>query len=147
VARILLVEDNPDVLVLFEEILRIAGYQVYTGETFQAAQDLLALGEYDLLITDGRLPDGTGVALADKAKEKGIVALIVTGFLDALHRGSPGIEDHYTILQKPLTPNELLAAVGSAIGRAASPKDGPQPRIPHGLAQMSWVDMIATDRE
>ena len=54
--RILLVEDNLDVLVLFEEVLMIAGYQVDTSDTFQAADDLLALGEYDLLVTDGRLP-------------------------------------------------------------------------------------------
>jgi two-component system response regulator PilR (NtrC family) len=146
-ARILLIDDNPDVLVLFEEILLIAGYQVDTGETFQAADDLLSLGEYDLLVTGSRVPDGTGMVLADKAKERGIAALIVTGFLHPLHRGNPGIEDHYTILQKPLTPNDLLAAVSSAIGRAVSPKNKPQSRVPHGIAQVSWVDMIATDRE
>jgi DNA-binding NtrC family response regulator len=145
VARILLVEDNPNILVLFEEILLIAGYQVDTGETFQAADDLLALGEYDLLVTDGRLPDGTGMVLADKAKEKGIAVLIVTGFLHALHRGNPSIEDQYTILQKPLTPNDLLAAVSSAIGCDQSKEVGQLSR--QGPAQVSWVDMIATDRE
>jgi DNA-binding NtrC family response regulator len=146
VARILLVEDNPDILVLFEEILLIAGYQVDTGETFQAADDLLALREYDLLVTDGRLPDGTGTVLADKAKEKGIAALIVTGYLHALHRGNPSIEGQYTILQKPLTPSDLLAAVSAAIGCGQSKEVG-QLSWQDRPAQVSWVDMIATDRE
>jgi DNA-binding response OmpR family regulator len=146
-ARILLVEDDPGILALFEQVLLLAGYDVDTGETFQTANDLLASGEYDLLVTDGRLPGGTGMALAYKAKEKGIVTLIVTGFLHSFNRGNPGIEDHYTILQKPLTPKDLLAAISAAIGCAVSLTNRPKPHMPHGMTQVSWVDMIATDRE
>jgi DNA-binding NtrC family response regulator len=114
-SRILLVEDDPDVLVLFQEVLLIAGYEVDTAETFRTADNLLASREYDLLVTDGRLPDGTGTMLADKASAKGIAALIVTGFLHSLHRANPNIVlDHYSVLRKP-TPNVLLTAIGRAI--------------------------------
>lgn len=114
--RILLVEDDPGVLVLFEEILLIAGYHVDTGATFHVANDLLASREYDLLLTDGKLPDGSGLMLADTAKAKGIKALIVTGFLSELDR-KPGVDlNSYVVLRKPLAPTDLLAAVGGAIG-------------------------------
>jgi two-component system, NtrC family, response regulator PilR len=119
VPRILLVEDDPDVLTLFEEVLHIAGYHVETAETFQAADNLLTSGGYDLLVTDGRLPDGTGVVLADKAKAQGIAALIVTGFLHALDLGSPSADlNQYTILRKPVTPQVLLGALTKTMAAA-----------------------------
>jgi Response regulator receiver domain len=62
--RILLVEDDPDVLLVFEEVLIDAGYEVDTAATFREADNLLGLGEYDLLLSDGRLPDGNGAFVA-----------------------------------------------------------------------------------
>jgi DNA-binding response OmpR family regulator len=110
--RILLVEDDPGVLLLFEEVLFGAGYQVDTADTFRAADDLLALREYDLLLSDGWLPDGTGMSLADHAKLKGIPALLVTAYIDRLWSRGPVINlNNYNVLQKPLTPGVLLAAV------------------------------------
>ena len=76
-ARILLVEDDPEVLLVFEQVLRDEAYEVDTSETFSGGRDHLELRHYDLLITDGRLPDGTGLGLADIAHGKSIPALIV----------------------------------------------------------------------
>lgn len=116
-SRILLVEDDPDILTLFAEVLDIAGYEVDTAETFQAADELLTAGGYDLLVTDGRLPDGTGMVLADKAEAQSISALIVTGFLHALDLGNPRADlSHYAILRKPVTPQVLLGAITKTIG-------------------------------
>jgi two-component system, NtrC family, response regulator HydG len=112
-SRILLVEDDPDVLPIFKEILLDAGHQVDTAERFRAAGDLLASREYDLVVSDGRLPDGTGMMLADKAKAKGIPCLIVTGYLHDLRDSHPGVDfDQYAVLRKPVRSDVLLAAVG-----------------------------------
>jgi CheY-like chemotaxis protein len=113
--RILLVEDDPDVLLVFDEVLRDAGYNVDCATTFSAADNMLDLSSYDLLLSDGRLPDGTGLMLADKAKAKGIPALIVTGYLLDPH-GSDFDFDAYTVLRKPITPRALLAEVGRFVG-------------------------------
>jgi DNA-binding response OmpR family regulator len=118
--RILLVEDDPGVLLIFEEVLKRAGYEVDAAEKFSVADGLLESREYDLLLTDGKLQGGTGVMLADKAKAKGITALIVTGFLYELD-SAPGVNlKNYTVLRKPLTPPDLLTAVTRAIGAATS---------------------------
>ena len=111
-ARILLVEDDPDVLLLFEEVLLDAGYQVDAAGRFREADNLLALRNYDLLLSDGRLPDGTGVILADHAKAKGVPAVIVTGYLQS--NPKLGV-NAYTVLRKPVTPHVLLAWVDRAI--------------------------------
>jgi len=113
---ILLVDDDPDVLVLFEEVLLSAGYQVDTAATFGEGNNLLAVGEYDLLLSDGQLPDGNGMMLADKAKARRIPALIVTGYLSWLHERNPRIDiNTYKVLRKPVTPQVLLRAIASTI--------------------------------
>jgi DNA-binding response OmpR family regulator len=113
---ILLVEDDPDVLLLFEEVLVGAGYQVDTAETFRKADALLTLHEYDLLLSDGQLPDGNGLMLANKAKAKCIPVLIVTGYLSWLHERHPKLDiNAYTVLRKPVTPQVLLGAITSTI--------------------------------
>ena len=109
-ARILLVEDDPDVLPLFEEILLDAGHQVDTAATFRAAAALLASRDYDLVVSDGRLPDGTGIGVADDAKARGIRALIVTGYLEGLRDSHPNLAN-YPVLRKPVTAGTLQAVV------------------------------------
>ena len=115
-SRILLVEDEPGVLALFEDVLLAAGYQVDTADTFQAADDLLALRDYALLLSDGWLPGGTGMTLADHAKLKGIPALIVTAYIDKLQLpGLPIRWSDYTVLSKPLTPHALIDGISQMI--------------------------------
>jgi DNA-binding NtrC family response regulator len=111
-ARIMLVEDDPEVLLIFHEILLEAGHQVDTAETFRAAAELLASRDYDLVVSDGRLPDGTGMGLADSAKVKGIKSLIVTGYAWGLRDGDPRFNlDNYVVMRKPVSARDLQAAV------------------------------------
>jgi CheY-like chemotaxis protein len=115
-ALILVVEDDPDVLLLFQEVLADAGYKTDAAKTFCEAYVLLDLREYDLVLADGRLPDGTGITLADKAKSRGIPALIVTGYLPWLCDHNPKFDvSAYRVLQKPVRPSVLLAEVNNAI--------------------------------
>ena len=124
--RILLAEDDPDVLLLFEEVLVGAGYQVDTATTCREAGQLLVLREYDLLVSDGRLPDGTGITLADIAKARRIPALIVTGYRGWLHERHPQLDiNAYKVLSKPVTPRVLLGAITKTM--AASVSDGAKP--------------------
>jgi DNA-binding NtrC family response regulator len=105
--RILLVEDDFDVLFLLEHTLDSAGYHVESANTEQRACSILDRHSYDLVLTDGLLPDGTGVSVADKASEHGTRALIITGYAARLH---PDIL-RYPYLLKPLRPEELLREV------------------------------------
>jgi|SRR5579872_2147480 len=111
-ARILLVEDDQDVLMLFSEVLAEAGHAVDWAETFKGGAELLIRGEYDLLLSDGRLPDGTGIMLADRARAKGIAAVIITGYpLGMLKHGDNIDLREYKVLRKPITTSALLAVV------------------------------------
>ena len=62
---ILLVEDDEQVCDILGEFLRDSGYQVDVAGTVTAACSLLAGDRtYNLVVTDGRLPDGNGLMIA-----------------------------------------------------------------------------------
>jgi len=115
--RILLVEDDPELRLLLEHVLLGAGYRVDTAATVAAAFDLLDGPPYDLVLADGRLEDGTGMMVAEKAGETGAKTLIITGYAFELPRDQLG---RYEYLLKPLRPSELLEAVDRVLHSARS---------------------------
>jgi DNA-binding NtrC family response regulator len=108
-SRILLVEDDHNVRVLLEHVLIDAGHEVDSTATVAEATSLLDSGvTYELLLADGRLPDGTGMALADLAQASGIKTLIITGYAFQLASQDLG---RYEFLMKPVRPAELIEAI------------------------------------
>jgi DNA-binding response OmpR family regulator len=93
-ARLLLFEDGDDVRETMKKMFVNAGYEVETAATVFMATPLLGQGEYDLVVTDGRLPDGHGLRVAKLARETGIPALIVTAY-------PFGLPLEWPVLQKP----------------------------------------------
>jgi CheY-like chemotaxis protein len=111
--RILLVDDDIAVRLVFLEILFDAGYEVDTAHSFEAGTAILETGHaFDLLITDGRFTDGTGAALADVADARGIPVLIVTGNAIELDGAK------YPVLAKPMRTEALLSAVKAVLKAA-----------------------------
>lgn len=110
--RILLIEDDPNVRMLMEHVLLHESYDVETAGTAAAAKPLIGSGTYDLIVADGRLPDGTGMMLADQARKRGIPSLIVTGYAFELMKDDLG---RFDFLLKPVRPDELLQAVERAL--------------------------------
>ena len=110
--RILLIEDDQHVRMLMEHVLLHESYEVETTGTAERAKALIASREYDLVVADGRLPDGTGMMLADQAQQRGIPAFIVTGYAFELMKEGLG---RFDFLLKPVRPDELLQAVDRAL--------------------------------
>lgn len=118
-AKILLVEDDPDVGPLMFHVLFGAGHSVHGSAWAAEAMRLLDAVRYDLVVADGRLPDGSGIAIADAAAARGIKALIVTAY--ALQFPAADLERHPYLL-KPVRPAELLLSVARLLGEI-----GPEP--------------------
>ena len=108
--RILVVEDDADVRFIVEHILLEAGYEVDAAGTMNRGVEMLRSRRYDLVLADGKLPDGTGLDIADMAVRKGTKALIMTGYAFTL----PPDADRHEILLKPLRPREIVTAVERA---------------------------------
>lgn len=117
--RILVVDDERQILTLCQRVLTRAGYQVATAGGFREAAALIPQGPYDLLITDLRLPDGSGWDVAKSFQEtfpEGKI-IVISGCLE----GDPALLDlpHWTLadfLAKPFHVNMLRDTVQRALG-------------------------------
>ena len=120
--RLLVVDDEPDLRTLYELTLVREGYDVECAGTVEEAWALLEQGGdavFHLLITDMRLPDGTGLDLLrrlDEAgrREKGIVITAYGSPENAVEALKAGAYDYLT---KPVDLRQFRAVVASALGR------------------------------
>lgn len=114
--RILVVEDEEDLLEIYSSFLRNAGYIVETAIDGRKAIEKAKNTEFDLVLLDIKLPDILGEEVAKKLKEinKNIIIIMVTGFpsfqksIDSLDLGV------YDILLKPITVEELIRVMKDA---------------------------------
>jgi PAS domain S-box-containing protein len=110
--RILLVEDHVDSADVLAKILSHLGYEVDTAGTSASALDLYRSNEYDLVLSDIGLPDGSGIELLQQMKGlKDVPAIALTGFgteEDMLRAQQTGFLHHLT---KPVDIQHLQAAI------------------------------------
>jgi two-component system cell cycle sensor histidine kinase/response regulator CckA len=114
--RVLVVEDEPLVRGLLQEMLSRAGYQVQTAPEAGAALELLEGTAFDLVITDQGMPGIPGTELAARLKDRhpDMAVLLLTGWGDeTLARvQSSNVRG---VLAKPLSEEALLQAVADAL--------------------------------
>jgi two-component system, NtrC family, response regulator PilR len=125
-ASILVVDDEPDLRTLYELTLLRDGHDVETAGTVSEALALLRAHRYQALITDLRLPDGSGMDLLREldAQARAERAIVITAFgsaesaVEALKAGA------FDYLTKPVDLRQFRAVVASALGRspAAAPR-------------------------
>ena len=80
--RILVVEDEPATLRLMARLLRGLGHEVTTAGTIAAALEVSEAGEFDLIVSDIGLPDGSGLDLMRRvvARRGPVPAIALTGY-------------------------------------------------------------------
>ena len=110
--RILIVEDDDGVRTLIEEVLTAANYEVDAATSVKAAQALLQGNEYNLLLADLMLPDGSGIRVAEEAQRRGTPTIILTAYS---HRFRKSDLARFGFMAKPVRPPELLEAVEKAL--------------------------------
>jgi CheY-like chemotaxis protein len=117
--RILVVEDNEDVLEVTLAMLTEFGYRVWTAANGAEAIDLLRNGhEFELLFSDVVMPNGvSGVELAREAKRLNIKVLLTSGHArDVLERHQA--VDEFPIIDKPFRRAELAQRLRSILNDA-----------------------------
>ena len=117
---VLVVEDRVELRELLERALRSFGYDAIGAENVDHALAVLADRDrhLDVLLTDVVMPRMSGVELAGRAVElrPGLKVMYMSGFApDARHR-ELFATDGATFLQKPFTPDELVARLAALLG-------------------------------
>jgi DNA-binding NtrC family response regulator len=119
--KILVVDDEPSVTGSLEIILNEAGYEVLAAHSFAESTRILQQTSVDLVITDLRLADASGIDLITHIKrdipDVEVILMTAYGSLDvtieAIKAGA------YYYLEKPYTPDRLFALVDRALQLAA----------------------------
>jgi two-component system, NtrC family, response regulator PilR len=116
---LLVVDDEPDLRTLYELTLLREGYDIETAATVEEALARLGERQYSAVITDMRLPDGTGLDVLRRLEETGRQekTIVITAYgsaenaVEALKAGA------YDYLTKPVDLKQFRAVVASALGR------------------------------
>ena len=137
-ARILVVDDEPDIRVLLKDILEDEGYQVDVAEHARAANDIRSKLTPDLVLLDIWMPEVDGVTLLKQWKSSGddrcpVVMMSGHGTVEtAVEATRYGAVD---FVEKPLSMAKLLSTVKSALAMAEAAPAAALPReIPVGTS-------------
>lgn len=105
---VLCIDDDQVVLILLEEVVRLAGAVYHDARSAQQAKDLLATQSFDLILLDRRLPDSDGLLLIDTIRQHGDCPVIVLSELGCQQDRQLGIGlGAAEYLTKPFNPAEL----------------------------------------
>jgi two-component system, OmpR family, KDP operon response regulator KdpE len=118
--RILVCDDEQQILRALRVILRDAGFEALLASTAEEALDVAAVGRPDAAIIDLVLPDGDGVELCRRLREWSelpVIVLSAVGDEEAKVRAlAAGADDYVT---KPFGPRELIARLNANLRRIA----------------------------
>ena len=143
--RVLLVDDEPDILELLELALHKMGLEVDKAGNVQEAINKLATRVYDLCLTDMRLPDGDGLQVVRHIAERNLdipVAVITAhgnmgNAVTALKTGA------FDYLSKPVSLEQLRALVKSALNLPRLDVVGDKILLGNSPAMQKIRDLIA----
>jgi two-component system, OmpR family, KDP operon response regulator KdpE len=117
--RVLVVDDERQILRAMRVILREAGFEVATAGSVEEALDALAVRPPDAAIIDLILPDGNGVDICRSIRDWSEMPIIVLSAVgdeaEKVRALEAGADDYVT---KPFGTNELIARLRAALRRA-----------------------------
>ncbi len=119
--RLLVVDDEPNLLRAVAAILRGEGFEVSTARSGREALVLVAQNTPDLIVSDVRMPGMDGFELARKLRSAPNFSLIPVIFLTAKDETEDRVEGFQAgvdvYLTKPFEPNELVAVIKNILQR------------------------------
>jgi two-component system, OmpR family, KDP operon response regulator KdpE len=120
VRRILVLDDEPQILRALRVVLREAGFEAILAETAEEALDRASIRPPDAAIVDLVLPDGDGVEVTRELRRWSQMPIIVLSAVgdeeEKVRALEAGADDYVT---KPFGPRELMARLQAALRRAS----------------------------
>lgn len=144
-ARILVIDDEENIINSISPILKDEGHVVFSGKTGEDAMLSLKINEFDLIILDVWLPDVDGTELLEKIKklypEVSVIMISGHGSIDIAVKSTRS--GAFDFLEKPPSLDRLITSVNNALEQARLRKENIK------LKKKSFVDdeMIGTSRQ
>ncbi|MDI6740249.1 MAG: sigma-54 dependent transcriptional regulator [Candidatus Edwardsbacteria bacterium] len=117
--NVLIIDDDQSVCLLLEQILKAGGYQAAVAPTGEEGLRELKRQEYQAVLLDMHLPDGSGLDLIAKIHEHSADAsvIVITGFASVETAVRAIKSGAYDYLQKPLYSDSVLMTVAKGLER------------------------------
>jgi two-component system KDP operon response regulator KdpE len=129
-ARILIVDDEPNIIGAVAPLLRARGYDVLSARSGRAALEAIDRDKPDLIVLDLGLPDIDGVEVTRRVRETLSVPILVlsarSGERDKVSALDAGADDYVT---KPFGAEELLARIRATLRRVENPSPPSEPIV------------------
>jgi DNA-binding NarL/FixJ family response regulator len=121
--RLLLIDDDPNLILLVKDYLEFRGYEVITAENGQEALDVLQKDTPDMIICDVMMPQMDGYSLVEHVRQDPRTSWIPVLFLSAKGQSQDRVKGLNTgadvYMVKPFEPEELVAQVESSLKQAS----------------------------
>lgn len=121
--RLLLIDDDPNLILLVKDYLEFRGYQVITAENGQEALEVLDQEMPDMIICDVMMPQMDGYSLVEHVRKNPRTSWIPVLFLSAKGQSQDRVKGLNTgadvYMVKPFEPEELVAQVESSLKQAS----------------------------
>jgi DNA-binding response OmpR family regulator len=139
-SRILLVEDEPGLVLTLSDLLAAAGYHVESATDGPAALQRASGGRFDVILLDVMLPGKSGFEVCRELRRLGCDAGILmltakTRVIDRVVGLKSGADDY---LPKPFDPSELLARVEALLRRVRKENLAPVSRFQYHDVQVDF---------
>ena len=129
VASVLVVDDEPEIGLMLQEVLERDGHRVAVAASGAEALTLLAAGRFDLVLSDLRMADGNGVelyqAIGTRHPELAQRFLAMTGDTLGSIRDSLPAEMRAGLIDKPIDLVALRRALAERLARLRADEAGP----------------------
>ncbi len=117
--KILVVDDDKDILKVLKANLEIHNFAVFTADCWERAESALSSSSFDIIILDIMLPDDNGVDICYRLRRDGLsIPIIMLTARDKLSDKVMGLEcgaDDYVV--KPFETLELIARIKACLRR------------------------------
>lgn len=130
-AKILIVDDEPNVCQILETRLRMVGYEVATAGNGLAGLQTFGEVNPDLVILDLMLPELDGYGVCEKLRIRTSIPILMLSAIDDVSQKIACLQlgaDDYMV--KPFSPKELIARIGCLLRRRAGMDQGKAKEIP-----------------
>lgn len=157
--QLLLIDDDPNLILLVKDYLEFRGYEVITAENGREALEVLEQQVPDMIICDVMMPEMDGYAFVEHVRQDPRTSWIPVLFLSAKGQSQDRVKGLNTgadvYMVKPFEPEELVAQVESSLKQAsrliqhpsAGADAGPKLQVPFDVeltpTELKVVQLVA----
>ena len=139
---ILVVDDEPNYLIVLSELLRDENFEVYTAPGTDEAMSIVKEVDLDLVITDMQMPGKDGSVLMHEVKShnEDLPVIIITAYAEVEKAVAAMQAGAFSYLAKPFSNDELIATISRAVSHYTLIKENI--RLREEMRQRSGFDTM-----